>query len=108
MSAEPVDGVLIALADATRRRVLDRLVVHGEASATLLAADLPVSRQAVVKHLAVLERAGLVSSRRSGREVRYAPRSQPLDATARWMAGLAAEWDARLATIKHIAESDPA
>lgn len=106
MSVEQVDGVLAALADATRRQVLDRLAAHGEATATLLAAELPVSRQAIVKHLIVLEQAGLVSSRRAGREVRFAPRSQPLDATARWMASLAAEWDTRLAVIKRIAESD--
>lgn len=79
---------------------------HGEATATMLAAELPVSRQAIVKHLNVLERAGLVVGSRAGREVRYTLRSQPLDATARWMAGLAAEWDARLAEIKRIAEAD--
>jgi DNA-binding transcriptional ArsR family regulator len=105
MIAERVDGVLVALADSTRRRVLDVLAAHGEATATTLAVGLPVSRQAVVKHLAVLEQAGLVSGRRVGREVRYTLRSQSLDATARWMAGLAAEWDARLAAIKRIAES---
>lgn len=75
------------------------------APATALAAELPVSRQAIVKHLTVLQQAGLVSGRRVGREVRYTPRSQPLDATARWMAGLAAEWDARLATTERIAEA---
>jgi DNA-binding transcriptional ArsR family regulator len=105
MTQERVEDVLVALADATRRRVLDHLAAHGEATATMLAAELPVSRQAVVKHLAVLDQAGLVSSRRIGREVRYALHPQPLDATARWMAGLAAEWDARLAAIKRIAEA---
>jgi DNA-binding transcriptional ArsR family regulator len=69
-----------------------------------LAGDLPVTRQAIVKHLAVLQEAGLVSSARAGREVRYMLRSQALDATARWMAGLAAQWDRRLAAIKHAAE----
>jgi DNA-binding transcriptional ArsR family regulator len=105
MAAARVDDVLVALADATRRQVLDHLAVHGEATATTLAAGLPVSRQAVVKHLTVLDQAGLVVGRRAGREVRYTLRSQPLDATARWMAGLAAEWDARLAAIKRIAEA---
>lgn len=105
MMARTVDDVLAALADPTRRKLLDVLAAHGEATATTLAADLPVSRQAVVKHLAVLEQAGLVAGRRSGREVRYTLRSQPLGATTRWMAGLAAEWDARLAVIKRAAES---
>jgi DNA-binding transcriptional ArsR family regulator len=105
MTAAGVDDVLVALADATRRQVLHLLAARGEATATTIAAELPVTRQAVVKHLTVLEQAGLVVGRRAGREVRYAPRSQPLDDTARWMAGLAAEWDARLATIKRIAEA---
>ncbi|HEY2950687.1 MAG TPA: metalloregulator ArsR/SmtB family transcription factor [Micromonosporaceae bacterium] len=100
-----VGDVLGALADPTRRRVLDLLVARGEATATALAGRLPVSRQAVVKHLAVLEAAGLVAGERVGREVRYSVRAPALDATARWMAGLAARWDRRLETIKRIAES---
>ncbi|MER5349213.1 metalloregulator ArsR/SmtB family transcription factor [Kitasatospora sp. NPDC002551] len=92
-----VDGVLGALADPTRRRLLDLLADRGEATATTLAGRLPVSRQAVVKHLAVLDAAGLVAGHRTGREVRYAVRPAALDDTARWMAGLAADWDRRLA-----------
>ncbi|KOY56810.1 ArsR/SmtB family transcription factor [Streptomyces sp. XY332] len=103
--AGAVDDVLAALADPTRRRLLDLLAAQGEASATALADRLPVSRQAVVKHLAVLDAAGLVSGSRVGREVRYAVRPAALDATARWMAALAADWDRRLAHIKRIAES---
>ncbi|MGJ6964651.1 ArsR/SmtB family transcription factor [Streptosporangium sp. G11] len=101
---EPVDGVLVALADPTRRQLLDLLAEQGEATATTLAARLPVSRQAVVKHLAVLDAAGLVSGGRVGREVRYAVRPAALDATARWMTALAADWDRRLANIKRVAE----
>ncbi|SEF36149.1 DNA-binding transcriptional regulator, ArsR family [Amycolatopsis pretoriensis] len=104
MSTEVVDGVLAALADPTRRRLLDLLAAHGQATATTLAAGLPVSRQAVVKHLTVLDAAGLVSAVKAGREVRYAVRPEALDATARWMAALAAEWDRRLAKIKRFAE----
>ncbi|MEV6960301.1 metalloregulator ArsR/SmtB family transcription factor [Streptomyces sp. NPDC051207] len=104
-AGEAVDGVLGALADPTRRRLLDLLAEHGQASATTLAERLPVSRQAVVKHLAVLDAAGLVSSSRVGREVRYAVRPAALNATARWMAALAADWDRRLATIKRVAEA---
>ena len=69
-AAEAVDSVLVALADPTRRQLLDLLAAQGEATATTLAARLPVSRQAVVKHLAILNAAGLVSGSRVGREVR--------------------------------------
>jgi DNA-binding transcriptional ArsR family regulator len=104
-AAEVVDSVLGALADPTRRQLLDLLAAQGEATATTLAERLPVSRQAVVKHLAVLDAAGLVSGGRVGREVRYAVRPAALDATARWMASLAADWDRRLANIKRVAEA---
>ncbi|WP_308379945.1 metalloregulator ArsR/SmtB family transcription factor [Streptomyces sp. ISL-43] len=100
-----VDNVLSALADPTRRKLLDLLAAQGEVTATTLAEGLPVSRQAVVKHLAVLDAAGLVSGSRVGREVRYTVRPAALDATARWMATLAADWDRRLAGIKRIAET---
>jgi DNA-binding transcriptional ArsR family regulator len=82
-----------ALSDPTRRQVLD-----------LLAAAMPVSRPAVVKHLTVLDRAGLVESRRLGREVLYSVRPEPLESAARWMASVAADWDRRLAALKRLAE----
>ncbi len=100
-----VDEVLAALADPTRRRLLDALATRGEATATTLATDVPVTRQAIVKHLSVLQQAGLVDGGRHGREVRYSVKSDRLAATATWMAGLADEWDRRLRTIKRIAES---
>jgi DNA-binding transcriptional ArsR family regulator len=96
--------VFAALADPTRWRVLTLLAERGEGTATTLAGELPVSRVAVVKHLAVLDRAGLVQARRRGREVRYTVRTEQLDATARWMASIATQWDARLAAIKRLAE----
>jgi DNA-binding transcriptional ArsR family regulator len=102
---DAVDDVLVALADPMRRRILAVLAAQGVGTATTLAAELPVSRQAVVKHLAVLDRAGLVAGHRSGREVRYVLSPRSLDATAQWMAGLAAEWDVRLRAIKRLAES---
>jgi len=100
-----VDELLSAVADPTRRRVLDLLLDRGEATATTLADQLPVSRQAVTKHLAVLNRAGLVEGRRRGREVRHAIRPQRLGAATRSLAQVAAEWDVRLLAIKQIAES---
>jgi DNA-binding transcriptional ArsR family regulator len=105
MSA-PAEGVFAALADPTRWRVLSLLAERGEASATSLSGELPVSRVAVVKHLAVLDRAGLVKSRREGREVRYTVRTEPLGETARWMAAVASQWDTRLAAIKRLAEDE--
>jgi DNA-binding transcriptional ArsR family regulator len=104
LAGEPGD-VLVALADPTRRQLLAALAARGTATATALAGQLPVSRQAVVKHLAVLNRAGLVAGQREGREVRYVARPEGLAATARWMTELAAEWDQRLRDIKRIAES---
>jgi DNA-binding transcriptional ArsR family regulator len=98
------EDVFVALADPTRRQVLDLLATRGEASATTLAADLPVSRVAVIKHLAVLDRAGLVESRRAGREVRFSVRPEQLQATAAWLSRLAADWDSRLDAIKRLAE----
>jgi ArsR family transcriptional regulator, cadmium/lead-responsive transcriptional repressor len=100
-----VDELWTAVADPTRRRMLDVLLTEGEGTATTLARELPVTRQAVAKHLAVLHRAGLVEAARQGREVRYAVRPQQLDAAARSMASVAARWDQRLMAIKQIAES---
>jgi ArsR family transcriptional regulator, cadmium/lead-responsive transcriptional repressor len=99
------DALWAAVADPTRRRLLDLLLARGEATATTLADGLPVTRQAVAKHLAVLDRAGLVEKRRHGREVRYAVRPQRLDDATQWMTQVATQWDARLAAIKRIAEA---
>jgi DNA-binding transcriptional ArsR family regulator len=93
-----------ALSDPTRRQVLDILAARGEASATTVAGQLPVSRPAVIKHLGVLERAGLVEARRNGREVLFSVQPEPLAAAARWLAAVATEWDRRLATLKALAE----
>jgi ArsR family transcriptional regulator, cadmium/lead-responsive transcriptional repressor len=103
--APELDELWSAVADPTRRRVLDLILARGEATATTVAGELPVTRQAVAKQLAVLDRAGLVEGRRRGREVRYAVRPERLDAAARSMAQVAAEWDARLVAIKRIAEA---
>jgi DNA-binding transcriptional ArsR family regulator len=99
-------GVFAALADPTRRQVLQELVRGGDTTATGLAARLPVTRQAVGKHLGVLERAGLVRARRVGRESRYEPQTAGLTAAADWLMVLAAEWEQRLARLRALAE-DP-
>ena len=72
-----------AVADPSRRKVLDLILAHGQATPTTLAAELPVTRQAVTKHLAVLARAGLVEAHRHGRETRYTVRPERLGAAAR-------------------------
>ncbi len=104
-AVEEFGNVLAALADPTRRRLLDLLAAQGAATATTLAERLPISRQAIVKHLAVLDAAGLVVGSRAGREVRYSLRPAVLDATTRWMSWLAADWDRRLAAVKRAAET---
>src|SRR5215467_8345276 len=99
------DALLEAVADSSRRRVLDLILAYGEVTPTALAAELPFTRQAVAKHLAVLDRAGLVEGRRHGREVRYAVRAERLDQATREMARVASSWDRRLQAIKEIAET---
>ena len=101
-----VDEVLVALADPMRRRVLDALSADPQSTATALASRLPVTRQAIVKHLIVLEQAGLVEASKRGREVQFTVRPERLESTARWMHGVAAAWDARLGAIKRLAEND--
>ncbi|HEY8582583.1 MAG TPA: metalloregulator ArsR/SmtB family transcription factor [Capillimicrobium sp.] len=100
----PEPEVFAALADPTRWQVLRLLGEGGGGTATTLAAQLPVSRPAVIKHLGVLDRAGLVESRRAGREVRYAARPERLHDAARSLDAVAAAWDARLARVKRLAE----
>jgi DNA-binding transcriptional ArsR family regulator len=99
------DDVLAAMADPTRRQILAELARRGPATATELADGLPITRQAVAKHVAALSRAGLVTSSKHGRDVRFEVRTANLAQTADWLAGLAAEWDTRLAAIKRVAES---
>jgi ArsR family transcriptional regulator, cadmium/lead-responsive transcriptional repressor len=99
------DALWAAVAEPTRRRLLDALLEQGEATTTMLAEGLPVTRQAVAKHLLVLNRVGLVAGERHGREVRYAIRPERLDQASEAMARVAAQWDRRLARIKQIAEA---
>ena len=106
------DELWEAVAEPSRRRVLDLLLAHGEATPTMLAAGLPFTRQAVAKHLAVLTRAGLVEGHRHGREIRYSARPEQVSAAARamaeaaaQMARAAAQWDRRLEAIKRLAEA---
>src|SRR5690349_20018797 len=99
---EATDAVFAALADPTRRRVLRLVAERGPTSATLLERELPVSRQAIVKHLAVLNRAGLVSGQRTGQEVRYALVPEALDDVAEWIAEIGSRWDERLGRLRQV------
>ena len=98
-----MSDVFAALADPTRREVF-ALVSHGRAqTATELAAALPVSRQAVAKHLAVLQEAGLVTPTRAGRENRFSADTAPLARAERWLADAGSAWDDRLGRLAALA-----
>ena len=105
MRTEPDDDLWAAVADPSRRRLLDLLVQRGEASASWLAGQVPFTRQAVSKHLVVLEEAGLVGRRKEGREVLFRVDVDRLDQASRAMAEVARQWDRRLDTIKRLAEA---
>jgi DNA-binding transcriptional ArsR family regulator len=100
-----VDAVFSALADERRRSVVELLAERGSATATELAADLPVTRQAVAKHLASLGQAGLVSRTRSGREARYELTPEPLADAVAWIERVGASWDERLAALRRHLEA---
>jgi DNA-binding transcriptional ArsR family regulator len=92
-------AVFGALADPMRRRLLSAIAEH-PATATELATSLPISRQAVAKHLNSLSDAGLLERQRSGRDVRYRMTPAPLSSAVSWMAEVGGEWDERLAALK--------
>jgi DNA-binding transcriptional ArsR family regulator len=93
-----------AFAEPSRLRVLDLLVSNGEASAWSMASHLPFSRQAVAKHLVVLENAKLVNRRKQGREVLFRVDPARLHQATRTMSEIARQWEQRLDTIKQLAE----
>ena len=100
-----VGAVFAALGDDTRRRIWRAVLDEGPLTATALAGRVPITRQAVSKHLQVLDRAGLVTAERVGRETRYVARSDPLRDAADWIAAADATWRDRLARLKARAES---
>ncbi len=98
MTADPSGAVFGALADPTRRGILAAVAEH-PATATELAGTLPITRQAVVKHLNALSEAGLVQRERAGREVRYRISPAPLSDAVSWMAEVGGQWDRRLGAL---------
>ncbi|MFI1722713.1 ArsR/SmtB family transcription factor [Streptomyces sp. NPDC020489] len=105
MSTPLDDDLWSAIGDPTRRTMIDLLLASGPGTATSLSASLPVTRQAVAKHLAVLDRVGLVHAEPVGRERRYRIDEDQLARAARQLAAVGATWDARLRRIKHLAEA---
>jgi DNA-binding transcriptional ArsR family regulator len=99
------DDLWSAVGDPTRRRMLDLLLAEGAGTATTLSEQLPVTRQAVSKHLVVLDRVGLVHVAPAGRERRYHVNEAQLARAVAQLADVGATWDARLRRIKRIAEA---
>lgn len=93
-----------ALADPTRRRIVELLSELGAQTATQLSTRLPITRQGVAKHLDLLDEAGLVEWSRNGRESRYRLTPEPFEAAALWMASVGAEWDRRLEALRGLLE----
>jgi DNA-binding transcriptional ArsR family regulator len=93
MPSVAVDLVFNALADATRRHILEVLANRGSASASDMAQEMTISRQAIAKHLRILEGAGLVSKARQGKALCYSVEPQQLAATGRWLQRFAARWE---------------
>lgn len=93
-------AVFHALSDPTRRQVVQALAQHGSLSASAIAADLPISRQAVTKHLAILSEAGLATSTPEGRERRYDLTPAPMTDAVAWITRTGAAWDDRLARLQ--------
>ena len=105
--AQDADRLWAALGDPMRLRLLDLLLERGEATASALSAELPITRQGIAKHLLVLQQVGLVDAQRAGRETRYTVRDERLAQARQQMARVASRWDARLALIRQFAEAAP-
>lgn len=105
MRSDVDDELWAAIGDPTRRHVLDLLLSGGPGTASGLSRELPVTRQAVAKHLEVLERAGLVRPTRSGREVRYSVDPEQFERAVHQVESVSRAWDGRLRRIKAIAEA---
>lgn len=105
MSAVVDDDLWSAIGDPTRRRMLDLLLADGAATATTLSTQLPVTRQAVTKHLVVLDRVGLVRATPAGREKRYHVDEAQLARAVAQLNSVGAMWDARLQRVRRLAEA---
>ena len=104
MRGRRIDDVFAALGDPGRRSLVEAVAARGDATATELAAELPVTRQAVAKQLSSLADAGLLRATRAGRETRYEVTPEPLDDAVAWMVEVGAHWDERLGALKRSLE----
>lgn len=98
--------IFAALADPTRRRLLISLAEYSPKTATQMAEEYPITRQGILKHLNILEEAGLVMVTQKGREKRYTLTPEPLSELDQWIRALNAKWDERLMRLKAFIESD--
>jgi DNA-binding transcriptional ArsR family regulator len=101
-SSGSLDTLFGALSDPTRRLLVERLLTKGPATATTLAETTPLTRQAILKHLQVLEAAGLLARDRVGREVRYRVTPKPLAAAVAWIVDTAGQWDNRIDRLRRL------
>jgi DNA-binding transcriptional ArsR family regulator len=104
---QPLDELFAAVADPTRRQILQHLVHDGPATATQLAELFPLSRQAVVKHLQSLASAGLVATSREGREVRYRATTERLAEAVAWLLETSSQWDRRADRLRRRSSPTP-
>jgi DNA-binding transcriptional ArsR family regulator len=103
----PADAVFAALADPTRRRMIETLAARPSATASGLARELPITRQAVAKHLSALRAAHLVRAARQGRETHYSLETEPLAEVGAWAERVGAEWDRHLGRLaRALADED--
>lgn len=100
--------IFAALADPMRRDLLENLAEHSPRTATQLAKDYTITRQGVLKHLRILEEAGLVSVYQQGREKRFSLTPEPLGELDQWVKAISAKWDDRLLRLKTFVENDRA
>ncbi len=100
MTDSHAQRVFLALADPTRRLLLQQLCEEGSGTAASFATRLPITRQAIIKHLVTLEQAGLVTAHEMGRERRYVPRPEALSIVTTWIEEIEAQWDQRLAALR--------
>ncbi len=98
--ATAASAVFAALADPTRRQIIEMLTSGGAGTATGLAGDLAISRQAVAKHLQLLQDAGLARSERIGRETRFESQPQALAEVTNWVASVENDWTTRLGLLQ--------
>ena len=104
MTARRPDAVFAALGDPTRRKLLETVAADGPVTATELTRQLPISRQAIAKHLGVLRGAGLVDAERLGRETRFTATPGPLSEVSAWVDRVGAEWDRRLGRLTDVVD----